>query len=380
MRLFKSRGIRGLKRAMKPAHAVCAVTIALFFQSSAEAGRSDSLCVHFSGSPPGIFLRMDRDLSMSGKLPFTTCRIQPGAGYRMIADGEGLERRIGMFSIDGKGKPRMGGIRMGAAMRNAVLPGWGTMAYASASAGISDGLSILASLIVLGVEDNKFRDMRDDYDAMMYSLEKARTFDERRRIQEAVHIASMETNTQNDHRKRLALFSAVLYGLQIVDPWLSGSPPRMKPDQSGRDVEISTGGISKAKAFVYSMIHPGRGQFYQGKNIRGFLLSSLTTAAGLVALECQNRFDEDVTKYDYTLEKFGSASTIVEKEEWAAEASRTWDEVEDGRVKKNAAYIVTAALWGYSLLDTIIDDGGIPSGKGYSMEMDSRGVALVLKF
>jgi hypothetical protein len=347
---------------------------------TAAADEIDSSCVHFAGTAKDIHLQLKRDYVISGVTPFTICDLEIETTYRTTVEGYGFERRIGTFSLDGSGRPRFGGIRIGTALRNALLPGWGSVHANRSAVGLTDGLSLAASLYILYDEDHEYRHLENRLEVLNGLLREAETPEDRERIREAAHVASRDVNAQNDHRIRLLCFSAYLYGFQVLEPWIAGNPPRMRAGAKGSVVFVGSARSTRLKAFVHSLIHPGRGQFYQGKMTRGMLLSSMSVVAGLLALDFHNRFDEETIRYEIALEKVLAAKTNDEKIRYRDEATAVRDSVKKEKRRRNAAYITLAGLWGLSLLDTFFP-AELPSAPDrYALDISGSGCALVVRF
>jgi hypothetical protein len=342
-----------------------------------SAESPDSLCVHFIGDS---HIRLKGSYSLSGEMPVILCEMQRGERYRMIVDGEGIESRIGTFKVASDGRISSGGIRFGAAMRNAILPGLGSCFSGRRMVGWIDGLSLSASLYVLYQEDREFRDLEDRYNDLTRKLSEAELLETKQELERAAHEAALEANVQNKHRKRLALFSAILYGMQVLDPFVLSPPPRTSIEARGNMVRIEAPRISVPKAFFFSLVHPGRGQFYQGKNARGLLFSALTVASGLTALEYHNRYDREANRYEILVERFEMAATVEEKEDILSEASRQWDEVEEARTLRNTTYIITTGLWAWNVIDTFWRNEGGTNVSRYSFEWSPLSGAVVLRF
>lgn len=317
---------------------------------------------------------------MSGVLPVTLCELYPGETYRILVEGAGLEKRRGKFHISQSGGASIQGIRIGTAWRNAAIPGWGSISAGRAAAGLTDGMSLAASLYVLWVEEMEYRHLRNRLEILEDMRLRAGTFEERFRIQDAAHVTSLDVNAQNSHRKRLVILTTALYGHQVLDSWLSGYPPRMVSEAGGSVAKIDAAPSTRIKAFVHSLIRPGRGQFYQGKITRGMLFSTMSTIAGLVALDYHNRYDEDVNRYNVAVERFEAAATYDEKIRLRDEASKLWNDVEEEKRRRNVSYIALAGLWCLNLVDTLFPAESKDSLSRYSMELGPGGCALVMKF
>ncbi len=359
-----------------------AVFIILSLLMLSPAGRlgaapADSLCYHFIGDAS---VELRETYVLSGTMPVTFCGLHRGDRFRMTVDGPGLERRIGTFEIGPTGLASVKGLRLGAAVRNALIPGTGSCYTDRKAAGWMDRLSLATSLWLLYLEDREFRDLEDEHELLVERLESTELLGTKRMLEREAYEAALEANVQNDHRKRLALFSVALYGLQVIDPFFISPPPRTRIESGGRIIRTETAGNSRPKAFFLSLIHPGRGQFYQGKTIRGMLFSALTVASGLTALEFHNRYDVEANRYEMLVDRFETAETLEEKERLIREAGIQWDEVEESRKERNTAYIITAGLWGWSVIDTLWRDEGKGGESRFSFEWSPLSGSVVLRF
>ena len=193
-------------------------------------------------------------------------------------------------------------------------------------------------------------------------------------------MASRDVNVQNTHRTRLAYLSAYLYGYQVVEPWIAGNPPRMRSEAGGSVIDVGSARATRLKAFFHSLLRPGRGQFYQGKTTRGVLLSSMSTIAGLLALDFHNRYDHEAVRYDVAVERYLAAATIEQRRLYSEKASDAWDSLEKQKRRRDAAYIALAGLWGLSLIDTLFPSE-VPSVPArYALDIGGNGCSLVVRF
>ena len=107
---------------------------------------------------------------------------------------------------------------------------------------------------------------------------------------------------------------AYMYAFQLIDPWIVGNPPKARVTAGGSVVEIGGSGSSTVKAALLSLFRPGRGQFYQGKRLRGLFFSFVSTAGVLIMLDYLNLYEEAVNAYEINLEYFDVAETVQKKE------------------------------------------------------------------
>ncbi len=342
-----------------------------------RAAGTDSLCYHFFGD---AHLELRERYVLSGTMPVTFCEIGRGDKFRMTVDGPGVERRIGTLEIGPTGRASVHGLRFGAALRNALLPGTGSCYTDRRAAGWTDRISLAASLYILYLEDREFRDLEDRHTDLLERWAGAELLETKQTLETAAREAALDANVQNKHRKRLAIFTAALYGLQVVDPFLLSPPPRSRVESDGTIIRSETVRSSRPKAFILSLLHPGRGQFYQGKTGRGMLFGALTVASGLTALEYHNRYDEEANRYEILVERYEAAESSSERDLLSQAAAGQWDEVEDAKNYRNTAYIITAGLWGWNILDTLWGNEGEEGESRYSFEWSPLSGAMVLRF
>jgi len=367
-------------------HSLRYVTIALLssvlllvsgLEGGLRAASSDSLCFHFLGDAS---VELRERYTLSGTMPVTFCEMRRGDRFRMTVGGAGIERRIGAFEIGPAGRASVHGLRLGAAVRNALLPGTGSCYTEQRAVGWMDRASLAASLYLLYLEDREFRHLENRHTTLLDRFTGTEILETKQILEQAVHEAALEANVQNKHRKRLALFTAALYGLQVIDPFLLSPPPRSRVESGGTIIRTETVRSSTPKAFILSLLHPGRGQFYQGKTVRGMLFSALITASGLTSLEYHNRYDEEASRYEILVERYEAAELSDERELLCREAAIQWDEVEDAKINRNTAYIITAGLWGWSVIDTLWRDDEGTGESRYSFEWSPLSGAIVLRF
>lgn len=342
-----------------------------------RAASADSLCYHFLGDAR---VELRETYILSGTMPVTFCEMKRGDTFRMTVDGAGIERRIGTFEIGPAGRVSVQGVRLGAAARNALLPGMGSCYTEQRAAGWTDRFSVAVSLYLLYLEEREFRHLENRHTVLLDRLAGTEILEMKQVLEQAAHEAVLEANVQNKHRKRLAVFSAALYGLQVIDPFLLSPPPRSRVESGGTIIRTETVRSSKPKAFILSLLHPGRGQFYQGKTVRGVFFSALTAASGLTALEYHNRYDVEANRYEILIGRYEAAESSDERERLRQAADIQWDEVEDAKIDRNTAYIITAGLWGWSIIDTLWRDEEGEEESGYSFEWSPLSGAIVLRF
>lgn len=362
-----------LKATAITAAAICCIL------GPARAAGAERGCISFKGTSGSLRLELRERYTLSGILPLTLCDIEPGTSYRLLVDGAGMERRIGTFDLSRSGRASFGGIRTEEGVRNAIIPGWGSVYAERSIAGISDGVSLGALILKFLDENGKYKDLEDRYKVLNNRLSESAEAGDGILLERAAHEALLKANVQNKYRRRLAYACAAVYGYQLVDVWLSSPPPRTKIEEEGV-IRVGVPPRSRAKALFKSLLRPGRGQLYQGKTKRGFFFSILPIAAGIVALDYDNRYGEAANNYKIAVKRFKTATTIEERGRLANEASNLWGEVESKKRNRNTAYVVLAALWGWNVLDTLFQDGSEASNRDYSLDLGPESVALRIRF
>ena len=345
-----------------------------------HAQNVDSLCIHFSSSKENVHLKFQKGFSINGILPMTICDISQDGRWGITVDGTGLEKRKGYFSLDDQGNPRIEGERLGAILKNAVLPGWGAVSTSRKVSGFTDFSVIAFSLGYFLKENMEYDDLHDTYDSLKELYESALTYEERLILGKDLNAASFELNVQNNHRKRIFLLTAVMYGYQLLDPLFFNRPPGYRSEAGGSILEIDPASSGKAKAFLHSLVCPGRGQFYQGKKTRGFLYAVLNAAAGFYALDRLNVFDEKSMYYDMYVDEYNSAVTLEDRSSYRSKVEKSWSDLEDARQDRDFSYIVLASLWGLNLIDTFFETDKMDYSSDLGLELGPSGAALVLSF
>ena len=361
---------------------LCAVCAFITLSSSARGGAAsnDSLCIFFDDSTRTVYLELQADYIIGATLPATICNIQPELKYRLRTFGHGLEKRIGRFHISRDGVPGTGGIRLSAAWRNVLLPGWGSSYSEHKPVGVTDFIEIVGSAIWLYNEQRSYKNLYNRYTNLNEYYENADTQDEKLMLAREVYIAASEVNVQNSYRKRLLYFTLYMYGYQIIDPWILSNPPGTGVDAGGNVMWVKAHKYSTTKAFMQSFFRPGRGQFYQKKTTRGLLMSTSSVTAVLIGLDYQNRYDKEARKYEITVDAYNNADTIEEKQYLAAEADKIWDDVQKEKRRRNISFAVFAGIWGWSLIDTLFPNEEAPTSSIYSLDATPGGLAFIIRF
>jgi len=150
-----------------------------------SVGARDSLCVRMTGTLEGEHVTLAHRYELGGVLPATICDLEPRVRYRFTLDGGGLERRIGAFTMSGEGRAALHGVQFSAVARNIVLPGWGSVYARRAGAGLSDDISLGATLAVLYQEEMEYLHLRNRLAVQEERLGAAAAYEDRTRFQVA---------------------------------------------------------------------------------------------------------------------------------------------------------------------------------------------------
>jgi len=361
---------------------VSMIVMIVLFPLHATAEQVDSLCIHFVGIGGKRHIELSKDgYSLSGALPFTLCELQTNETYRLRVEGDKLESRVGKLTIAQDGKAEVKGILRGVFLRNALLPGLGTYYSERRTEAMIDAIGLYSSLYKFIEEEKQYHHLHNRYDVLLQQYAEAKTQARAELINYYLHKASIELNVQNKSRRRFAILSAGLYAEQLLVPLVLSRSPRAEIKSDGRLVRFHGGGKSRTKAVLLSMVHPGRGQFYEGKVKRGILFSFMTSISTIVALDFHSQYDWAAYRYDMVVEAFNAASNIYEKERLKDEAERLWDEVEKSKTKRDGAYIALAAIWGLSVFDSFfMTDDAEETEFPVSYEINGSGAFLVLRF
>lgn len=380
-RVFGTLRAMGMKTAIGVLALSSFAAIAEADSVPASAGAHDSLCVHMTGTLDGEHVILAHRYELGGVLPATLCNVEPRVRYRFTLDGSGLERRIGAFTMSDEGRAALHGVQFSAVARNIVLPGWGSAYAGRTGAGLCDDISLGATLAVLYQEEMEYTHMRNRLAVQEERLGEAASYEDRERFQVAAHEASRELNIQNEYRRRLATLAGALYAFQVLEPFLMDNPPGSAAGAANGEITVRGSRESRPKAFFYSLVRPGRGQFYQGKTVRGILFSVATLAGGLAALHYQNEYDFALDDYQVCVERFNATDVVSEKKQLLDRASGLWSDVERVRDRRNASLITLAGVWGWNVIDTFFSrgDGGAGSHR-YSLDLDGRSAWVAVHF
>lgn len=356
--------------------AVAAIVTAACPARAAEPG---GRCVRFITEGATLHLSVANGTNISGLTPVDICGLNPGVRYALSVGGAGFERRVGTFSITDDGRVRAGGRRIAATLRNAVLPGWGTGATGHGTAAFADFLSIAAAGYVLFAEHEELGHLENrlavidgaiaDFPARADALGGPRL------------IAAADVDTQRSHRDRLFGLAAAIYAHQLIDPFLLSPPPRIESVETGNGTTALVGSRrnSRGKAFIHSLLRPGRGQCYQGKKTRGFLFEAGSLVAAILFLEHDARIDFETARVDDATRRLSRAQDDESRRILEAEAAGYRDDADEARFRRDIAGGALIGLWGLSLLDSLFpgDGGDAPQ---WSLRPRRGGIAICLKF
>ena len=117
-------------------------------------------------------------------------------------------------------------------------------------------------------------------------------------------------------------------------------------------------GGSRPKAFVYSLVRPGHGEFYKGKTkARPFLLGG-DPCRGARRLTIKAGSEFAVDDFEVCVEHFDAKdNSIGEGAESGRRSTVSGATSNARRNRRDASLIVLAALWGWNVIDTFIPAG-----------------------
>jgi hypothetical protein len=173
--------------------------------------------------------------------------------------------------------------------------------------------------------------------------------------------------------------TSALYAYQLIEPLFMDSPPAYSMEEGRGSILFNGSEKSTGRAFLYSLIRPGRGQFYQGKTVRGLFFSAVSVMAGYIALDQNNQYKKKVDDYEISLEEYSSARTASERSRFLQDAEIMREDAEDARDNRNLSIYILAGVWGANLIDTLMFDCQSDMG-GYSFNITPAGFELAYSF
>jgi len=322
----------------------------IFSQDKVE----NSGCINFVSMEGKRFLRIVKDnYRVSGQMPLSVCELGRSTSYRLYVNGGNFEERIGNLDIDSSGKIKIGGVLLGVFLRDATLPGWGSFYKGHGAEAVFNAIGFYSVLYKYLSEQMQYHHLHNRYDVLLSNLYEVESYEQKKVIQRELHRTSIELNVQNDCRRRYIIASLALYSEGIISAIFTTLPPDVEVGSGGRIVRFSGGSLSRSKAVLLSILRPGRGQFYMGKQTKGMLFSFLTTVTALSALEFHSQYDWAVYRYNMAVEAFNSTSSYEKMKMFSEEAEIRWDDVKTLKLKRNVSYIALAAVWGLNVVDAI---------------------------
>ena len=351
----------------------------LFALSRSARSASDSLCCSFSSVSSGLRLTIRQDYTVSGMLPLRICDLSHHIQYDLSISGRGFENRAAGMEMTAEGIPQITGYRAETILMNSILPTSGTFKRGREQQGYLDLLSMAGGLYQFYEENKEYRDLKDRYDLLNSYLQSSGSIDEAEQLRKEAHRAYVYAEQQNTYRKQLLALTSALYAFQILEPVFIDTPPAYRIDQGSSHIVFNAKRKSAGKAFIYSLIRPGRGQYYQGKNIRGLFFSAASVLAGYVALDQNNQYQKKLDDYNISLDEYNYARTVSERRDYLRSASILRADAEDARDNRNLSLYILAGIWGANLIDTVLFEC---SGTecGYSFNITPGGFELAYRF
>lgn len=368
-----------MKRGPRSSLIIVLFLAVLFPCGSPARGAVDSLCCSFDSNSDRLKLTVQHDYSISGVLPFRLCDLRSDIKYSISVSGRGYERRSAVMQLGPGGSPDIKGRRMKTVLMNGVLPTSGTFMRGREQQGYIDLLSMAGGLYLFYRENSEYNDLKDRYDMLKSELLAADDIDRRDVLRRAAHRAYVYADQQNSYRRNLFLFTSALYAFQLIEPLFIDNPPMYGSKEGIARISFTGTRKSTGKALLYSLIRPGRGQYYQGKSMRGLFFSTISVLAGYIALDQNNQYKKKVDDYDICLEEYYSARTINERREYMRTASILREDVEDARKNRNLSLYILAGIWGVNVLDTLLFECE-GSACGYSFNINTDGFEIAYRF
>lgn len=347
-------------------------------EAAIAAGKSD--CIHFSSDSAKVKLKLYKNSIVASNLPFRLCEFEYGKEYGALLWGDKYEKREGRLTVNSNGEIFIWGNRSITCLKNGLLPGYGTYLRGRKRVSAIDFLSIAGSAYKLYRETDEYNELQDKFDRINTSLSQVSKISDKIDLQEEAHRTSIYVNLQNRYRKKLIIFSSVLYAYQLIEPIFMDIPPEVYSDSNENSIKFKAINKNITKAFLYSFLRPGRGQFYQGKTMRGVFFSSMVIFAGFVSLDLNNQYNRDAVDYNLCMDRFSSASTIEDKRKYAASGSLLWEKVENSKEKRNRSIYILAGLWGWNVIDTLFPCDKSGSNSNYSLNVTPLGCELAINF
>lgn len=326
----------------------------LISSASVVYGATDSLCCYFNSSSDDLKLKIEHDYTYSGVLPFRLCDLKSGLNYRVSVFGRGYEKRDAFMKLEPGGLPTISGMIWKTAFMNGTIPASGTLMRGRDQQGYIDLLSISCGLYLFYEENSEYNELKDRYDRLSTYLQTSSSIDESEVLRREAHRAYIYADQQDSYRKQLLIFASALYAFQIIEPIFIDRPPAYDITENEARISFSGSRKSTTKAFLYSLIRPGRGQYYQGKRMRGLLYSTLSVLAGYVALDQNNQYHRKLDDYDICLDEYKYARTVSERREYLRSAAILNEDAEDAKFNRNLSLYLLAGVWGANLIDILL--------------------------
>ena len=107
-------------------------------------------------------------------------------------------------------------------------------------------------------------------------------------------------------------------------------------------------------AVLRSAVLPGWGQHYQGKKVRGWFFTLATLAGGGASFYYWQRYKASKDEYEATRQSYLKAYSSATIEFYRDRMHEKYDQTNNWQTKTNLAIGLTAAVWVWNLLDTVL--------------------------
>ncbi len=185
-------------------------------------------------TPPGAEVILDGEANLSGLSPITFS--YPAIGeYKLTIRKYGFEEYRTRLLLD-PSKPQQVAVELSpktgikAALRSAVIPGWGQRYTGQKGKGFLLSASFVASALVLLNEDTEFRDRRDEYESRLSEYDNAvnrgETYTDLSRRYTLLTRAQTKAYDAESRRRISAGIVVGVWGLNVIDALLFSSSER----------------------------------------------------------------------------------------------------------------------------------------------------------
>ncbi|MBN1825709.1 MAG: PEGA domain-containing protein [Candidatus Eisenbacteria bacterium] len=314
--------------------------------------------------PLGARIELKGSMVLRGESPLPLRADHTGA-YRARVEMPGYETAVGslLFRVE-DGALRLdrhdrspGADRL---VHSLFLPGSGQIRDGRRTEGIFWGGATLAAGIAAIVTESRYRGAREDFNDADAALERTDPNDRAAYLDQLHETFRLEAETNGNKRARdysLGTLGA-FWALGAADAFLFRSSFDVREGDPGT-VQIGLVRKTRLRRALRSLLYPGMGQNYSGRNIRALAFAGAATAAGVSALVSHVRYKEEVDLLDALGRERAElipggpeeAALLLEVDRETTAARNRRDDHRDGR---NLAAVITAGIWIGAVLDAAL--------------------------